>query len=409
MATNTNSTTGSSILIVDDVPANLQLLVEMLRERGYKPRPVTSGPLALQAALQSPPDLILLDINMPGMDGFEVCRRIKSDPRLSEIPVLFISALNATWDKVKAFSAGAVDYVTKPFQCEEVEARIQMHLELRRRARLLEESLQKLRKVEALRDNLTQMIVHDMRGPIFAVQGAVSLLSRSAAAQEAPAQKVLQAGRESLAMLSEMTTQLLDISRLEEGIMPIRKSHGDLVVTATKACRVYEHSATEKKMVVEAPVPVLAEYDEDLIRRVVGNLVGNALKFSPRGTEITVEVGRVCPDTAAPPRQAPHPGPLDGGAGAIPAPCPCAIVSVTDQGPGIAPEYQEKIFEKYGQADEGRQKYGIGLGLAFCRLAVTAHGGDLGVESAPGKGSTFWFTLPLAETAREPRGEGAGT
>lgn len=121
-----------NILVVDDTPANLQLLATVLNERGYKVRPAPSGKLALQAALREPPDLVLLDINMPEMDGFEVCRRLKADLRLAAIPVIFISATRETSDKVQAFAVGGVDYVTKPFQFEEVQARVATHLELRR-------------------------------------------------------------------------------------------------------------------------------------------------------------------------------------------------------------------------------------------------------------------------------------
>jgi len=120
-----------NILIVDDTQANLQMLSEMLRERGYKVRPVSSGKLALQAAIASPPDLILLDITMPELDGYEVCERLKAQAKLHDIPVIFISALSETMDKVKAFSVGGVDYLTKPFHIEEVEARLSTHLKLR--------------------------------------------------------------------------------------------------------------------------------------------------------------------------------------------------------------------------------------------------------------------------------------
>ena len=118
-----------SILIVDDTPANLLLLTRMLTERGYEPRPVLSGKLALQAARTEPPDLILLDIAMPEMNGYEVCEQLKAETALKDIPVIFISALNETIDKVKAFRVGGVDYVTKPFQLEEVYARVQTHLQ----------------------------------------------------------------------------------------------------------------------------------------------------------------------------------------------------------------------------------------------------------------------------------------
>ena len=122
----------ASILIVDDTPANLQVLSGMLEDRGYVTRPVTSGKMALQAAQNDPPNLILLDITMPGMDGYEVCARLKADEKLKDIPVIFISALHETLDKVKGFGVGAADYVTKPFQFEEVLARVETHLNLRR-------------------------------------------------------------------------------------------------------------------------------------------------------------------------------------------------------------------------------------------------------------------------------------
>jgi DNA-binding response OmpR family regulator len=132
MNTPTNLASQADILIVDDTPTNLQVLAEMLKERGYKVRPAPSGKLALQGAQSEPPDLILLDINMPEMNGYEVCERLKADEKLKGIPVIFISALTETMDKVNAFAVGGVDYVTKPFQFEEVQARVETHLQLRR-------------------------------------------------------------------------------------------------------------------------------------------------------------------------------------------------------------------------------------------------------------------------------------
>ena len=152
------STTTHSILIVDDVPANLELLAELLRKQGYEPRPVPDGKLALVAAKAYPPDLILLDINMPEMNGFEVCEQLKADEALKHIPVLFLTAFTETTDKVKAFSMGAVDYITKPFQTEEVCARVETHLRLRGLQRELSNSIDELQK--ALKD------IHTLRGII---------------------------------------------------------------------------------------------------------------------------------------------------------------------------------------------------------------------------------------------------
>ena len=143
------------ILIVDDTPANVLLLVRMLTQRGYQTQSVLGGKRALEAAHADRPDLILLDITMPEMNGYEVCEQLKADPALKDIPVIFISALSETIDKVKAFRVGGVDYVTKPFQFEEVYARIQTHLQLHR--------------LEKLRDDLTHMVVHDLRNPLSVI------------------------------------------------------------------------------------------------------------------------------------------------------------------------------------------------------------------------------------------------
>ena len=165
----------ASILVVDDAPANLRVLAEMLKERGHIVRPVPSGKLALRAAQHDPPDLILLDIDMPDMDGYEVCRRLKADKRLSEVPVVFISGLTETMDKVKAFSVGGADYVTKPFQLEEVQARVETHLQLRRKQRELQVSYQQLRELEALRRQLTTepkaIATHNLTQELFGAAG----------------------------------------------------------------------------------------------------------------------------------------------------------------------------------------------------------------------------------------------
>lgn len=164
------------ILIVDDVPQNLSLLSAMLKREGYRVRPATSGKLAIEAALRAPPDLALLDIKMPGMDGFEVCARFKAAASLKDIPVIFISALRETSDKLAAFEAGGVDYVTKPFREREVQARVRAHLELRQQREQLRANLLRLQQLETLRDNLTHMIVHDLRAPLMAVDGHLKLL-----------------------------------------------------------------------------------------------------------------------------------------------------------------------------------------------------------------------------------------
>jgi len=357
------------ILVVDDTTANLQLLAGMLKGRGYKVRPAPSGETALRAARASPPDLILLDITMPGMDGFEVCRQLKLDPRLREIPVLFISALDESEDKVKAFEVGGVDYVRKPFQLAEVDARVRTHLAMRRQRRELQEANGRLRELEGLRDSLTHMIAHDMRSPLQALRLAVDGLRFALPNPSAEIDETLQAANDSVTKLMEMITQMLEVSRLESSQLKPKLAAVDAVALArqvvTAQCRLI---GARSLTFVEAE-PIQLELDPDLIRRVLDNLLGNATKFTAADGQIEVSVERRGEDLA---------------------------FSVRDDGPGIDPGLTAKIFEKFAQVQGDKARLGSGLGLTFAKMAVEAHGGRIGVNSEVGRGSVFWFTLPLS-------------
>lgn len=366
-----------NILVVDDTPANLQLLAMMLKERGYRVRPVPGGRLALQAVRRETPDLILLDINMPEMNGYEVCEQLKADDALKDIPVLFISALDETTDKIKAFAAGGVDYVTKPFQFEEVEARVQTHLRLRRlqieqkdRNRQLQDQYDRLQKLEQLRDNLTHMIVHDMRSPLMGIFGNLEYAMQQCALLPEDCQASLSDAMASSRKLVDMVSSLLDVSRLEAGQMPVRYTPYDLRTGVRDAVAMLGGTLLHHPVSIqETPADVGAMCDTALIQRVLANLLGNAAKFSPPGSPILIE---------------------------FEDPPDLLRVSVRDRGPGIPPESHARIFEKFVQVDSGDPdpRHSTGLGLTFCKLAVEAHGGQIGVESAPGQGSRFWFTLP---------------
>ena len=276
---------GPSILVVDDTPANLQLLAGMLKERGYKARPVPSGKLALQAAKSDPPDLVLLDITMPEMDGYEVCQRLKADTALQEIPVIFISGLNETMDKVKAFTAGGVDYVTKPFQFEEVEARVRTHLELRRQKRELQEGYEKLRALEALRDSLVHMIVHDLRTPLNGIWGFLQLLETGEKGRlTEKGVKYLNRVMRSTMTLMDMISALLDVNKMEAGEMKLHLTDCEVICLAKEVLAKVESLKGSRQLVLDAPAePVTVLADAELLTRVLQNLLGNALKFTPDG------------------------------------------------------------------------------------------------------------------------------
>lgn len=366
------------ILIVDDDPTSLQVLLEMVRSQGYGVRLVSDGEQAIEAVQSEPPDLILLDIAMPGLDGYEVCRRLKADGQARDIPIIFISGLNDTMDKVRAFSVGGVDYVTKPFRFGEVQARIATHLKIRRfqlelekQNRQLQESYEQLRQLEDLRDNLVQFVVHDLRTLLMSLHGNLELLGM------AEAEGLSEKGRKHLAnaqaaseSMIEMISSLLDVSRMEAKEMSLNLTSCELVSLVREVLAGMEPMRGHRRWKIEAPEEsVVLRGDADLLARVFWNLLSNALKFTP--DEGCIRVG------------------IEPNGESIRA-------FVQDEGPGIPVEFHGKIFEKFGQVEVRGQghKYSTGLGLTFCKMVVEAHGGQIGVESEVGQGSTFWFTLP---------------
>ena len=359
-------------MIVDDVPENLQLLSVMLKQTGFLVRSATSARRALAAAQQAAPSLFLLDICMPEMDGLEMCQQLKAIDALKDIPVIFISALNETGEKIKAFQAGGVDYITKPFQEREVVARVTAHLELHRQKIELEAVNRRLKELESLRDNLIHMIVHDMNGPLMVVNGHLEMIRKfDVAALSQEGSHSLDEAQGGTRRLARMVSEMLLVSKLEAGKLVSDFKPCNLSALACKAAADICSASSPKQIkinLVSHPENVTVPLDAELIERVLQNLLGNAWKFSPeRGTinlTIAAAEGRV-------------------------------RVEVSDAGPGIAPEFQEMIFERFGQVASGKSRQGTGLGLAFCKLAVEAHGGSLGVNSQAGQGSTFWFTLKL--------------
>jgi two-component system, sensor histidine kinase and response regulator len=364
------TSTAANILVADDTPENLRLLVAVLSAEGHQVRAVTGGQLALAAAERDPPDLVLLDINMPDMDGYEVCARLKQRPALAEIPVVFLTAMNDVANIVRAFDVGGVDYITKPFQLAELQARVRTHLALRRTQFQLRESLGKLQALEKLRDDMVHMLVHDMRSPLMAVMGHLSMLEDEAKLKlSAEANEDLSAAARGAADISRMANDLIDVSRLEAQQVPIDWREHDLGAIIREVADAFGALDGRRAFELALPEHVTAHCDGGLVRRVIENLLGNAIKHTPSSTAITVSAEL---------------GPSG------------ARVTVSDEGPGIPPEARERIFDKFAVAALRRDHryHSSGLGLAFCRLAVLAHGGRIGVEPRLPRGSVFWFELP---------------
>ncbi len=368
------------ILIVDDVPINVRLLSSILEIEGYQVSSATNGPDALAAMPEAAPDVVLLDVMMPGMDGFEVCRRLKADSATAHVPVVMVTALQETSDRVRALEAGADDFLTKPVDDVEVLARVKSLVRVKRGRDELEKAYHDLQRAESMRDSIAEMLVHDLRTPLTAMLAAVDLLQKGYGDSLDEIQKELvgmcaTSCRRMVAQVGE----LLDISKLESGALQLQHVECEAAQLVEEAVQQVFTLAADKALKIEiAPLPNLPLLwaDANLLRRVLVNLLANSIKFGPRDSSIVITV-------------APQPA-GDSGERAL-------LFSVRDFGYGIPAADFERIFHKWGQAESRNdtQKISSGLGLTFCRLAVEAHGGRIWVESELEKGSTFLFTIPI--------------
>lgn len=359
------------VLIVDDEAFNRELLNAILKSKGHETSEAESGNQALELVRSRPVDVVLLDVMMPSPDGFEVCRRLKEDPQTAHIPVLLVTSLSDRRDRLMGIEVGASDFLIKPVDIQEVLLRVRNAIYAKRLYDRLQESFQKLKDLETLRDKLTHMLVHDMRSPLAGIHGYLEMIKLHSQMQQN--RKILRYADQALqstSSLIEMVSSILDVSRLEEGKMPLDLVRVDL---AELARQVIDSLASAKKesrvSLVCRDKTVEAVCDPYIIRRVITNLVANALKFSEENTPVVVGIERGEHEVK---------------------------LWISDRGPGIHRDHLPIIFEKYGQVElrNQRQKYSTGLGLTFCKLALEAHHGRIGVDTEVGKGSTFWITLP---------------
>jgi signal transduction histidine kinase len=375
------------ILVADDVPANVELLFDQLHVLGFRAIAASDGPSAVQLCFDQMPDLCILDVSMPAGDlgvddrstGFEVCRRIKRDPRTARIPVIFVTALNDTTDRVKAIEAGGDDFLTKPHNRLVLGARVRSLLKLKAATDALEESLRKQKELEKVRDDLMKMIVHDLKTPLTSIIGAMEMMIDGDFGPLTGNQRSALGDAESRAEdLLGLIEDLLEVARLEEtrltlNLKPIAPAALLAEVRHEWDIRFQQERATA---VVEAAddAPVI-EADHALLKRVFSNLVQNALSHSARAVTVTLGARRENDGT---------------------------LFTVSDDGVGIPVEYHDIIFRKFEQVKTPHipRVRSSGLGLAFCKLVVEAHGGRIWVKSGGEMvGSAFHFWLPVKPPA----------
>ncbi len=372
------------ILAVDDTLASLKLLRDMLQAENYEVLSAASGELALNSATNNPPDLVLLDIRMPEMDGYEVCRRLKSQPETRDVPVIFVSAASETGDKVQGFELGAVDYVTKPYQREELLARVHTHIELGRLRNRLEElvavrtaELQQsnaaLQKSNADLAQFAYSVSHDMRQPLRMVTGHLQLLAIALSDKLEQDDKVnLNFALEGAKRMDAMIVSLLEYSRVGRLTQPKKLMQSRAALE--------EAMQFLKPAIVESTAAIAIEGDwpelfasPDELSRLFQNLIGNALYYHQPEQPPRIEISS---SVTAGKWQ----------------------VRIVDHGIGIDPAQIDRLFQFFSRLQSRSRFEGSGMGLALCRRIVEHHNGCIWAESeGEGKGCTFTFELPTSE------------
>jgi len=384
-----NSNKGN-ILIVDDTLENLQLLSNTLTDQGYKIRGAAKGQMAIRTARSFPPDLILLDIKMPGMDGYEVCEHLKADEQTRDIPVIFISALDEVIDKVRAFQVGGVDYITKPFHVEEVLARIEHQLMIQRLSTQLQEQNKQLQQEIQERQKAEQAAAaanrakseflanmsHELRTPLNAILGFTQLMNRNPqlTAEQRDFLEIINGSGEHLL---ELIDDILDLSKIEAGLIELNQKSFDLYRLLDNIEDLFQIQTEQKNLdfivIVSPNVPQYIRTDEQKLRSCLLNLLSNAIKFTNYGG-VTLTVDKTKKSESS------------------------LQFSVSDTGLGIAPEELETLFDAFVQTSAGRATAGgTGLGLAITKNFVELMGGEIWVSSVLGEGTTFQFTIKLSE------------
>ncbi|NJM63517.1 MAG: response regulator [Oscillatoriales cyanobacterium RU_3_3] len=417
------------MLVVDDTPENLRLLSTMLTQRGYAPRCVINGQMALRACNSNPPDLILLDIMMPQMNGYEVCQHLKAEAKTREIPVIFISAKDEVFDKVNAFAVGAVDYISKPFQFEEVLARIESHLTLRKLQKQLKEqnvllqeeissrlaventlqeknqvlqqeisnrravekalqeqnlllqqeisnrqraesallkSNQELARSNAELEQFAYVASHDLQAPLATIASYSQLLEKRYQDRlDSQANKFIGNIVHGCTRMQVLIDDLLEYSRVGRNQKPFELVECDRVVE--QALANLQATIRDTGAVVNySDLPAVTGEVSQLVQ-LFQNLIGNAIKYRQESPPV-VTVTACKHDNKW-------------------------LFSVADNGIGIAMQHQERIFQIFQRLHTQKEYSGTGIGLAICQKIVERHGGSIWVESEVGQGSIFYFTL----------------
>ncbi|MFP4065094.1 MAG: response regulator [Bacteroidales bacterium] len=362
-----------SILVVDDNKENLKVVSNFLKTEGYQIALAISAEDARKILTTNSIDLILLDVMMPGIDGFTFCRQLKNDPDFLEIPVIFLTAKTETSDLVEGFKAGGVDYITKPFQREELIARVNNHIALAHAKRQVREQAEEIRKINLTKDRLYSVIAHDIKSPFSNISMLISSL----------AEGYLEAGTEEYdEILQSINSSTQETYRLLENLLQWTRSQtGDLhqspeplnlgeIIEST--CRLLHPQANKKQVNLEChgDKTLIIKADRNMMQSILHNLISNAIKFTKEGGRVSVSTHREESQ---------------------------AVIRVKDNGVGIPKENLQKLFQDKGQLTTRgtSDEKGSGLGLLLVKNFVQKNNGSIEAESVVDEGSTFTVKFPL--------------
>jgi two-component system sensor histidine kinase/response regulator len=361
------------VLVVDDEPANVELIVRRLSGNGYETLSASNGHDAIAVATKEQPDLILMDIMMPGLDGWQATKLLKGDPKTANIPVVFVTARDRPEDVAAGFEAGGMMYVNKPVEPVELFARVRQAIFMKRLQDDLRRKNEDLRRLESSRQELIGMLGHDIRNLANSVVAFLQLARMGELTPDRPEfAQLLGLSEANIAEVLRMVNALLDVYKMEEGRLEAVAGVNKLndVVKRSFAQLIPEAMAKGISLVERISDETTVFVDAGLIVRVLTNLISNAIKHTPGGGSITIE--------------------------AQPSSADSIVVRVTDTGPGIPEADAAHVFDRFYQTDTGRSRGGTGLGLAFCKLAIELHGGKIGVANGGQPGAVIEFTLPAA-------------
>lgn len=359
-----------TILLVDDAPSNLELLKGLLKDSGHNLVTAKDGREALQSIVENPPDLILLDVMMPEVDGFAVCCAVKSDDRTRRIPVIMLTALNEVDDYIRAIQCGADDFLTKPFNPHVLMARVKGYIHAKQMA-------DEIDRQKEFRHDLMRMVAHDLNNHMGAVLGYLELLMTRSSIPDGDRRKVEKA-QQSAEEAARMLRNFMTLEKWDAGTLTTTCQDLDLCEELRRATQMKEIVLQKKalELVMEGATSCICSFDPELTSRTIHNLLDNAVKYAPPGTPIRIGVET-----------------NDGG----------VAFTISNSGPAIPAEDLNRVFDRFYQVKSGDvlQSRGTGLGLAFCKMAVEAQGGIITIVSPnPGESAGVTFCVSL-----QPRSE----